>query len=176
MQQNSFDNIIISDTSCLIALTQINQLDLLKDLYGTVVITPEIASEFKNKKTLPDWIKIKNAENTELVKTINQHLDIGESTAIALANETKNSLLIIDDDKGRKYALSMGLLITGTIGVLRQAYDRGFVESPEKALGLINKLKEKSHFRISEKVMQNFESHKVPHSRRVTFVARRCPL
>ena len=158
MPQNSFDNIIISDTSCLIALTQINQLDLLKKLYKTVAITPEIANEFKDKKTLPDWIKIKNVKNTELVKTINQHLDIGESSAIALANETKNSLLIIDDDKGRKYALSMGLLITGTIGVLRQAYDSGFIESPEKALILINELKEKSHFRISEKVVQNFKS------------------
>jgi len=144
MPQNLFDSIIISDTSCLIALTQINQLGLLKKLYKTVVITPEIANELKDKKALPDWIKVKNVKNTELVKTINQHLDIGESSAIALANETRNSLLIIDDDKGRKYALGMGLLVTGTVGVLRQAYDRGFIESPEKAVSLINELKEKN--------------------------------
>ena len=38
--------IIISDTSCLIALTNIGLLDVLRRLYETVLITPEVAGEY----------------------------------------------------------------------------------------------------------------------------------
>ena len=42
-------NIIISDTSCLISLSKINKLDLLKQLYVNVIITQEV----KNEQLLP---------------------------------------------------------------------------------------------------------------------------
>jgi predicted nucleic acid-binding protein len=38
--------IIISDTSSLIALTNIGELELLKKVYEEVVITPEIGQRF----------------------------------------------------------------------------------------------------------------------------------
>jgi predicted nucleic acid-binding protein len=37
---------IIADTSCLIALTNIGLLDILKKMCSTVVVTPEIADEY----------------------------------------------------------------------------------------------------------------------------------
>ena len=46
--------IIISDTSCLIALENIGLLSILKELYGEVLITTEVKNEFGQK--LPDWI------------------------------------------------------------------------------------------------------------------------
>lgn len=48
------DKIIISDTSCLIALQNIGLLNLLKDLYQEIFITKEVKDEFG--KDLPDWI------------------------------------------------------------------------------------------------------------------------
>jgi predicted nucleic acid-binding protein len=46
MPLNTETQIIISDTSCLIGLTNIGLLDVLNYLYGTVLITPEVAAEY----------------------------------------------------------------------------------------------------------------------------------
>jgi uncharacterized protein len=46
--------IIISDTSCLIALSKIGMLNILKDLYREIIITREVNDEFADK--LPEWI------------------------------------------------------------------------------------------------------------------------
>ena len=45
-------------------------------------------------------------------------LDKGESSAIALAFETPDCTIILDDYKARKIADQLGLHITGTIGVI----------------------------------------------------------
>jgi len=50
------ERIIISDTSSLIALTNIGELEILKGVYEEVVITPEIAKEYGLET--PDWIRI----------------------------------------------------------------------------------------------------------------------
>ena len=43
------ENLVIAGTSCLIILSKINELDLLKGIYSRVIITPEIAEEFNQK-------------------------------------------------------------------------------------------------------------------------------
>ena len=76
MQNNSFDRVIISDTSCLIALTRINKLNVLKQMYNEIIITTEVAAEYKHP--IPEWIiqkevndknKIYEATCEELLKT-----------------------------------------------------------------------------------------------------------
>ncbi len=49
---------VIADTSCLIALSKIEGIELLKELYQEVYITEEIALEFG--ETLPEWIRIES--------------------------------------------------------------------------------------------------------------------
>ena len=49
--------IVITDTSCLIALTKINVLHLLQKLFDSVVITEEIYMEFG--EPLPEWIEVR---------------------------------------------------------------------------------------------------------------------
>jgi predicted nucleic acid-binding protein len=58
MPANSEKRLIISDTSCLIGLTNIGMLDVLKQLYNTVIVTREIAREYG--EPLPDWILVRN--------------------------------------------------------------------------------------------------------------------
>ena len=48
--------LIISDTSCLIALDRINRLDLLRGLFQRIVTTQEVKEEFG--KELPEWIRV----------------------------------------------------------------------------------------------------------------------
>lgn len=110
------DKIIISDTSCLIALTRINQLHILKILFDEIFITEEVQDEFGTP--LPDWIRTKNLINNAHKLELEKLLDSGEASAIALALEIENSLLIIDELKGRKIAsqydfpiIALGILL-----------------------------------------------------------------
>lgn len=100
MQHSS--EIIISDTSCLILLGKIDELDLLRRLCEKVYITPTIQEEYG--EDLPDWLEIKAPENKQYQNLLEMDLDAGEASAIALSLETDRSILIIDDLKGRKVA------------------------------------------------------------------------
>jgi len=114
---------VISNTSCLIALSNIQELDLLKKVYGEIYITPEVAAEFG--ETLPGWISVLPVKDQAKVKLIANTLDIGESSTIALAMEQNESLLILDDGKARRFAENLGLTITGTLGVIVKAKQQG---------------------------------------------------
>ena len=59
---------------------------------------------------------------------IENRLDKGEASSIALALEVPNTILIIDEVKGRNFAKSLNIEIIGTIGVLLMAGNKGFVE------------------------------------------------
>lgn len=123
------DIVVIADTSCLISLSKIEAIELLKELYEEIYITEEIAFEFGEK--IPEWIKIENVKNKKYQQLLDLYLDLGEASAIALALEKADVLLILDDLKGRKEAEKLGFRITGTLGVLFKA----------KKIGLITELK-----------------------------------
>ncbi|MDR2841400.1 MAG: DUF3368 domain-containing protein [Paludibacter sp.] len=116
---------VITDTSCLIALTKTDAIDLLRQLYDEVVITEDILAEFG--EPIPEWIKVKSVTNKNYQLLLEGALDRGESSAIALSIELGDVLLIIDDLKGRKEAKRLGLKITGTLGLLFNAKKRGFI-------------------------------------------------
>ena len=111
---------IISNTSCLIALSNINALEVLNRLYGNIIITNEVAQEFGQE--LPDWITINPIEDYAKFEIINAILDPGEASSIALALEKRDPLLILDDGKARRYANSLDIKLTGTLGILAKAY------------------------------------------------------
>jgi predicted nucleic acid-binding protein len=125
MPPNFFNKIIIADTSCLIALTNIENLDILHKVCQTVLITPEIATEYGEE--LPPWIMVAPVRDSGKTMLIRKNLDPGESSAIALALETKDPLLILDDAQARSFAVDLGLAITGTLGILLAAYRQGII-------------------------------------------------
>jgi predicted nucleic acid-binding protein len=75
-------------------------------------------------------------------------LDLGEASAIALALELENVLLILDDLKGRVEAEKLGFRITGTLGILFKAKKLGLIPELKP---FIEKLKDVG-FRISDKI------------------------
>lgn len=137
---------IISDTSCLIILTNIGELDLLRKLYGQIITTAEIAEEFA--EPLPEWIKINAPTDKYRQKILELQIDKGEASAIALALEIPDSIIILDDQKARKVAEKLGLEITGTIGLIIKAKLRGIIISIKPFLAKIRK----TNFRLSDEI------------------------
>ena len=141
--------IIVSDTSCLILLDKIRKLDLLHSLFDIVTITQIVADEFGNK--LPDYIQIENPKNSTYQKILESFVDIGEASALALALEKKDCLLIIDDNKGRREARQLGLTFTGTLGILIIAKQKGLISSLTEIIKDI----QKTDFRLSDSVIKD---------------------
>jgi len=137
---------ILSDTSCLILLDKIGELDLLHKVFGEIVITQTVAGEYG--LPLPIWISVQNPFNQNYQKILEASVDKGEASAIALAVELVDCLLIIDDLKGRNLAQALGIEITGTLGVILQAKLSGKINSIKP---LLEKIK-RTDFHISDKL------------------------
>ena len=135
--------LIISDTSCFITLSNIGELDILRLLYKQIITTTEIAAEFG--ENLPDWVEIIHVSDKAKQELLEMQVDKGEASAIALALESENPFLIIDDYKARKLANNLKIKHTGTIGVIIAAKQKGIILSIKPILEKIKK----TNFRIS---------------------------
>jgi predicted nucleic acid-binding protein len=140
--------VIISDTSCLIILTKIGELELLRQLYQTVTITQEILQEYGDP--IPTWIEVQKVNDYNRQLLLEFQIDKGEASAIALALETGESVLILDDLKARKVAEKLGLTVTGTLGVIIKAKKNGKIPSIKPYLKTIRE----TDFRVSEELEQ----------------------
>ena len=138
--------VIISDTSCFIILTKIDELELLHNLYGQIITTVDIAIEYG--EVLPEWVEIVDVTDKCKQQLLELQIDKGESSAITLALEIPESTLILDDFKARKVAERLGLVYTGTIGIIVKAKLKGIIPSVKP---LIEKIK-KTNFRISNEI------------------------
>ncbi len=123
---------IIADTSALIALEKIESLEILCKIYPEIILPKAVINEF-GAPSINCYV-VKEVKNP-LIKLLISELNLGkgEAEVIALANET-GMKTIIDDLKARQVAEKLGLMVTGTIGILIKA---------EKAL-LINSAYEKA--------------------------------
>lgn len=110
------------------------------------LLTSEVATEFR--LSLPSWILVRNPTNILHQKILLANIDKGEATSIALAIEIPDSLLIIDDLKGRHLADELGIRYTGTLGLLIAAKSTGKV----KMIGPILRKIQDTDFRISSKL------------------------
>ena len=129
---------VVSNTTPIISLLKLNQLDLLKQLYTQISIPVAVYNEVEAGKAKGfykdlskiDWIKIIEIKDKQAVKYF-LDLDSGEAEAIVLATELNADLIVLDEKLGRFHAKNADLKVTGTIGILLKA----------KAVGLINEFK-----------------------------------
>ena len=137
---------IISDTGCFIILANIGELELLHKVYGQIVTTVDIAKEYG--ETLPEWVEVVTVKDKYRQQLLEMQIDKGESSAIALALETPDSTIILDDYKARRIASQLGLIFTGTIGVIIKAKLTGTIPSIKP---LLEKIKQ-TDFRLSAEI------------------------
>ena len=143
--------LVVSDTSPVTNLLQIDQLDLLRLLFGEIIVPESVFAELyelpRQRVALDSesWIHIQLVTQPELVGALQAELDAGEAEAIALAVELKADYLLIDERKGRAKAESLGLRIVGLLGILVQAKRSGHIPMVEP---LLLDLRQKAGFRI----------------------------
>jgi predicted nucleic acid-binding protein len=126
--------IVVSDTTPLRHLIAIGEVDLLRRVYGAVVVPATVWSELQAESTpsavkswlqsAPDWLQVRRPREPEpgdANPDILVRLDAGERDAIRLAVELKADLLLMDEADGRSLALGLGLPVTGTLGLLERA-------------------------------------------------------
>lgn len=146
---------VVSNTTPIISLLKLNQLELLQKLYKQIYIPSAVYKEIeagKSKGYYKDlsgisWINIIEIQNRKAVKYF-LDLDAGEAEAIVLATELNADLIILDEKIGRFHAKHADLKVTGTIGLLIKAKSEGLIE---KLKPLLDELTDREVW-ISEKL------------------------
>jgi len=143
--------VVVADSSPLNYLTLIGSVDVLQRLYVAVVVPQQVISELIDPagphkvrdwaSNLPDWIDVREA----VVSSDDMpHLDPGERAAIVLAQSEPGALLLIDETAGRIEASRRGIRNTGTLGILRAAALKEYVDLPAALARLLE-----TNFRVS---------------------------
>jgi uncharacterized protein len=157
--------VVVSDASPLICLAAIRHFDLLRLLYGDVLIPEAVWQEITRTPAFAaaaslqvaadargaGWLKVATAANRPLVTQIETMLDPGEAEAIALAVERAPSVLLIDERDGRQVARTLGVPLTGTLGILLRAKALGHTPAIKP---LLTELIEQHHFRLHPSLVQ----------------------
>jgi hypothetical protein len=122
---------VVVNTTPIIALSVIGRLDLLSLLSGEVMTPPAVRSKILEggsqgigSTAFADmsWLRVVPLQDPRRAD-----LDRGKAEVIALAQEVNADLIVLDERLARQHARRLGLKLTGTIGVLLKAKDRGFV-------------------------------------------------
>lgn len=149
---------VVSNTSPITSLAALGQLNLLQQLYGSIIIPQAVYDEMASLgyvvpgtievQTL-SWIQTQQVINRTLVTQLQTELDEGESEAIALAIELKATQLLLDEYPGRTVASRLGIKITGVLGVLLAAKHRRLISSVKP---IMDDLILQAGFRVSNQV------------------------
>ena len=126
--------IVVSNAGPLIALARIEKLDLLQSLYCQVRIPLAVTSELKGRGEQQyasfhsvAWLKDVEIKDKMAVALLQESLGAGESEAIVLAMESNADLLLMDEERGRRIAVSRQLNLVGTLGILVLAKRRKLI-------------------------------------------------
>lgn len=129
---------VVCNTSPLILLAKIHRLDTLIRLYSELMIPKAVANEIGTKPGKEnDQVQALLKKGTlqlrhgseKIIAELPTDLGRGEREAIALAIASSADLVILDDQQGRLVSRDKNLTITGTVGVLIEAKERGFIPS-----------------------------------------------
>lgn len=125
---------IVCNAGPLISLARIGRLDLLPALFGEIIVPPSVHREVTNDVSLPGakdlagakWLKLAKVQDRSGVELLLSSLDPGEAEVLILARELA-ATAAIDEKRGRHLAADLGVLQTGTIGILLAAKREGLV-------------------------------------------------
>lgn len=128
---------IICNTSPLQYLHQLGQLSLLERLVGRMVVPTAVVLELAEGRRrgvdVPDpaslpWVSLREPLSHNVLPLITD-LGAGESAVLALALESRDAVVILDDGLARRHAQRLGVRLTGTLGLLLDAKKAGYIDA-----------------------------------------------
>jgi predicted nucleic acid-binding protein len=146
--------IVVADSSPLIVLLNIGQIEILPQLFGEIVIPPAVQLELVSQarplfirnfiSNSPAWLRVERPSQAQAIP----QLHAGESEAISLAIELRADLVLIDERRAYHEAVVRRLNAVGTIGVLERAAAQGLLNLGDT----FDRIK-KTDFWISQKLL-----------------------
>lgn len=126
---------VIVNSTPLIVLCGIGQLDILRELYHEILIPTAVYNEVTAKedsacaqiKNAGKWIRVEKIRELSEKKMYKAKLHDGEVEVMILSQEQNADLVILDDNAAKKTAKYLGLTVTGTLGVLLKAKQKGII-------------------------------------------------
>jgi len=152
---------VVLDSGPIIHLSWIDHLDLLDTLFEEVFLPIAVCNEVlaTSLETLgrvsieasltQGWLQIHGIQTTLPSAALGR----GEMEAIILAEEMRANLLITDDAAARTLASQRGLIVTGTLGVLRAARNQALIPAVTPLLRLLRQ----NGFWISAKLVETIQ-------------------
>ena len=140
--------VAVCDTSPLQYLHQLGMIQLLSELYAAILAPAAVRDELAAGRAigvaLPDlgalpWIVVRMAD-PEVLPRLPAALGRGEREALALAARTPSAVLLADDRQARRCAESLGLRVSGTLGVLLKAKHTGLIPQLGPVLDALDQL------------------------------------
>jgi hypothetical protein len=144
---------VVSNTGPIIALSRIEHLFVLPALYKAILIPEAVRNELTARKApgaaqprSAEWLQQRRVDSTTAVSLLRERLDAGEGEAIVLALDLEADVLLMDEARGRRIAKSRNLSLTGTLGVLLLAKEKGHIDRVAPLLDAL----EQNAFRMSQ--------------------------
>jgi predicted nucleic acid-binding protein len=131
----------VSNAGPLIHLSWIDHLDLLRHLFAEVVVPAQVADEvLRADDAVAGVTALRGVFATGLITVVevsdlaalrerSRLLDIGEAAALELMRQLRADIVLLDDRRARIEAERLGMPMTGTVGLLKQARERGVIPS-----------------------------------------------
>jgi predicted nucleic acid-binding protein len=154
---------VVSNAGPLISLSSINQLNLLKLLFGTVFIPQAVYREVvilgdnrpgQTEVLKADWIRQLNVGNTAMSRLMLDKLDEGESESIVLASDLNADYIILDEKLARRKAKRIGLSVVGTLGIFLMAKKASHIQDVASLLADLEKTPFRMDNRIRLKILE----------------------
>jgi len=139
---------VVTNTSPVILLARIGRLGLLKNLYGSVLMSPFVKAECVDKgreagaRDVPEiergiregWVQLVSLDREELqeARRLLDEARIGQGEAEALVlSKRRRMLAVLDDKEARALAKGWNLRHTSTVMVLFEAFKRELISYDE---------------------------------------------
>ena len=122
-------------------------LDSLSKLIGEVIVPWEVGQELAAGHTKDaTWQEIHalhgiqhRSHGIPVHPLLAAQIDMGEAAVIQTALDEAHDAVILDDLKARRIAQTLGLQVTGTLGILLQAKQSGLLPSLSAAITTLEK-------------------------------------
>ncbi len=155
--------LVVSNASPICNLAIIGRLDLLRARFEKIWIPTAVEAELSrlsHSDALLEikeayrlgWIAVRSTTDNATIRLLAASLDRGEAEAIALAVEMSADWIILDETDGRSAASRVGLSVTGILGILLGAKQRGEIAllKPE-----LEALRTRAGFFVSPRLERN---------------------